>query len=168
MKDKAPPLKSTSKSQSGKQAIIAPPYHTAVLALINLHNLSSLLCYRIQIKAALNFSSIYRIPLSLSPNLPKCTLRILLGVPMVAQRLMNQISNHEDLGSNPWFSQWVGVAMSCGVGLRRSSDPTLLWLWCRLVATAPIGPLAWELPYAVGAALKRQKKYNKIKCVTCI
>ena len=28
----------------------------------------------------------------------------------------------------------------------------LLWLWCRLVATAPIRPLAWEPPYAVGAA----------------
>jgi len=35
------------------------------------------------------------------------------------------------------------VATSCGVGV---------------VATAPIQPLAWELPYATGAALKRQKK----------
>ena len=34
----------------------------------------------------------------------------------------------------------------------------LLWLWCRLPATALIQPLAWETPYAVGAALKRQKK----------
>ena len=25
-------------------------------------------------------------------------------------------------------------------------------------AVAPIGPLAWELPYAVGVALKRQKE----------
>ena len=48
--------------------------------------------------------------------------------------------------------------MSCGVGLRRSSDPALLWLWCRLAAAAPIGPLAWDLPYAAGATLKRQKK----------
>ena len=30
-----------------------------------------------------------------------------------------------------------------------------LWLWCRPVVTAPIRPLAWELPYASGAALKR-------------
>src|SRR5512135_1808292 len=37
-----------------------------------------------------------------------------------------------------------GVAMSCGVGCRRGSDPALLWLWCRPVATAPIRPLAWE------------------------
>jgi len=42
--------------------------------------------------------------------------------------------------------------VSCGVGCRRGSDPELLWLWRRLVATAPIQPLAWEPPYAVGAA----------------
>ena len=24
-----------------------------------------------------------------------------------------------------------GVAVSCGVGRRRGSDPALLWLWCR-------------------------------------
>ena len=56
--------------------------------------------------------------------------------------------------------------MSCGVGHRRGSDPELLWLWCRLVATAPIQPLAWESPYATGAALekaKRQKKKLKLK-----
>ena len=47
--------------------------------------------------------------------------------------------------------------MSCGVGRRHSLDPELLWLWYRPAAVAPIGPLAWEPPYAVGAALKRQK-----------
>ena len=45
--------------------------------------------------------------------------------------------------------------MSCGVGRRRSSDPVLLW--CRPAATAPIGPLAWEPPYAAGVVLKRKK-----------
>ena len=29
--------------------------------------------------------------------------------------------------------------------------------------TAPTGPLAWELPYTTGAALKRLKKQNKTK-----
>ena len=48
--------------------------------------------------------------------------------------------------------------MSCGVGCRRGSDPTLLWLWCRLAATALIKPLAWEPPYASGAALEKTKK----------
>ena len=37
------------------------------------------------------------------------------------------------------------------------SNLALLWLWYRLVATALIRPLAWELPYAVGTALKKKK-----------
>ena len=48
--------------------------------------------------------------------------------------------------------------MSCGVGRRHGLDPVLLWLWCRLVATAPIGPLAWESPYAKGSAQEKDKK----------
>ena len=51
--------------------------------------------------------------------------------------------------------------MSCGVGHRRGSDSELLWLWHSLAATAPIKPLAWEPPYAEGAALKRQKDKKK-------
>ena len=41
--------------------------------------------------------------------------------------------------------------MSCGVGLRHGSDLALLWLRRRLVATAPIRPLAWEPAYAEGS-----------------
>ena len=48
--------------------------------------------------------------------------------------------------------------MSCGVGRRCGSDPTLLWLWRRPAAVNLIWPLAWELPYAVGADLKRKEK----------
>ena len=51
--------------------------------------------------------------------------------------------------------------MSCSVGCRRGSDLALLWLWCRLDATASIRPLAWEPPYASGVALKRKKKERK-------
>ena len=51
--------------------------------------------------------------------------------------------------------------MSCGIGPRRGLDPALLWLWRRLAATALIGPLAWEPPYAMGVALRRQKKKKK-------
>ena len=49
--------------------------------------------------------------------------------------------------------------MSCDVGHRRGSDPVLLWLWCRPVAVAPIGPLAWESPYTTGAALEKDKNF---------
>ena len=52
--------------------------------------------------------------------------------------------------------------MSCGVGRRRCSDLVLLWLW--LAATALIQPLAWELPFATGAALKKKTK-NLIKTI---
>ena len=56
--------------------------------------------------------------------------------------------------------------------------PCCGWLWCRLAAAAPIHPLAWEPPYAAGAAqeiatktttTKRQKtkkKKNKITQIT--
>ena len=63
------------------------------------------------------------------------------------------------IGSLASFSgSRTGVAVSCGVGHRRGSDLAWLWLWCRPVATSPIRPLAWEPPYAAGAALKENKK----------
>ena len=58
--------------------------------------------------------------------------------------------------------------MSCGVGRRCGSDPALLWLWRRLTATAPIRPLAWESPYAVGAAQEMAKKDKKLKIIIII
>ena len=51
--------------------------------------------------------------------------------------------------------------MSCSVGLRCGSDLELLW--CRLAATAPIGPLAWEPPYAAGSGPRKGKKTKKKK-----
>ena len=71
---------------------------------------------------------------------------------------MNPTSIHEVTGLIPGPAQWVkgaSVAMSCGVGHRCSSDPLLLLLWCRPVAETWIQPLAWELPYAAGVALKK-------------
>ena len=60
--------------------------------------------------------------------------------------------------------------MSCDIGHKRGSDPMLLWLWHRPAFAAPVQPLAWEPPYAAGAAqeiattaTKRQKKKKKKK-----
>ena len=55
------------------------------------------------------------------------------------------------------------MALSCGVGRRCGSDLVLLWLRCRLAATALIRPLAWEPPYAAGTALKRKKEKKSEK-----
>ena len=53
------------------------------------------------------------------------------------------------------------MAVSCGIGCRQGSDP--MRLWCRLAAVALIQPLAWDLPYAMGTALKGKKKKKKKK-----
>ena len=87
----------------------------------------------------------------------------------MAQWLTNPTRNHE-VAFNTWphsLGYGSSAAMSCGVGCRHGSDPELPRLWCRLAATAQIRPLAWESPYAAGAAqeiAKRQKtKQNKTK-----
>ena len=72
------------------------------------------------------------------------------GVPIMAQWLTNPTRNHEVLGLIPGLAQWV-------------KDPELLWLWRRPVAIAPIRPLAWEPPYAAGAAQEKAKRQKKNK-----
>ena len=60
---------------------------------------------------------------------------------------------------DPWpcsVDQGSVVAVSCGIGQRQGLD--LVWLWRRLGATAPAGPLAWESPYATGETLKSKSK----------
>ena len=78
------------------------------------------------------------------------------GVPIVIQGVKSSTSVHKDVGLIPGLNQWVkgsGIATSGGIVCRRSLDLALLWLWCK-----PIPLLAWELPYASGAALKTKAK----------
>ena len=54
--------------------------------------------------------------------------------------------------------------MSCGVGHRQGLEPMLLWLWCTPVSVALSQPLAWELSYAAGAALKNKGTGQQSAC----
>ena len=66
----------------------------------------------------------------------------------MAQQVKNLTSIHEDAGS-------IRVATDCDVACRCGSNPALLWPWCSLAAAAPVQPLARELTYVAGAALRR-------------
>ena len=85
----------------------------------------------------------------------------------MAQWVTSLASVPEDMGLNRPYSvgKGHGIAVSCGVGCRCGSDMALLWLWRRPAASGLIQHLAWELPYAIGVALKskKSKKNNKIK-----
>ena len=84
--------------------------------------------------------------------------------------VLSEISQTQEKKKNNWSShleqqkqiqlgtmrmQVQSLASISGLRIGRCCE-----LWCRLVATAPIRPLAWEPPYATGVAL-RQKDKNK-------
>ena len=69
---------------------------------------------------------------------------------------MNPTSIHEDMGLIPGPAQWVKGSVVPSSLVHQVTD--VAWIWHCSGAAAPIQPLAWELPYAEGAAPKRPKK----------
>ena len=59
------------------------------------------------------------------------------------------------LGFHPWPHS-VGTDMSCSVGCWYHSC-WVAFVWHRPAVVAPIGPLAWEFPYAAGAPPPQKK-----------
>ena len=70
----------------------------------------------------------------------------------MTQRVMNPTSIQEDVVQSLGLLSGLRI-WPCHVGCRCGSDLVVLWLWLWLAAEAPIQPLAWELPYAAGAAM---------------
>ena len=79
----------------------------------------------------------------------------------MAQWLTNSTRNHEVAGSIPALLSGLRIRRchELCVGRRSVLDPALLWLWYRLAATVPIGPLAWEPSHL--APQKDKKKERK-------
>ena len=71
-----------------------------------------------------------------------------LGVPAMAQWNWTRIVSMNMRVQSSLSGLRIWHSVSCGEGLRCGSDLVLLWLLCRLVATASIWPLPWELPCA--------------------
>ena len=82
----------------------------------------------------------------------------------MTQQVTNPTSIHEDADSIPALAQWILSFLELWCGLKTwLRSQVLLWLWRRPAAAALIQPLAQELLYAIGAAIKAKKKKKKKK-----
>ena len=80
------------------------------------------------------------------------------GSPCCGSVVTDLTNIHEDAGLPHTVDQGFGVAMSCGVSCRHSSDLALLWLWCRLAAVAPLSTPNLETCICFRCSPKNQNK----------
>ena len=77
--------------------------------------------------------------------------------------LKKKLKDKNSMTGVPIMAQWLTQLVSMTTRVRSLALVSGLrilvfwWLWHRPAATAPIRPLAWEPPYAGGAALKSKK-----------
>ena len=77
-------------------------------------------------------------------------LNVVTGSSCCGSVVINLTRIHEDVGSVPGLAQGWSV-----------KDLVLPWLWRRPAGAARIRPLAWELPCAPAAAVKRPKEKKR-------
>ena len=88
-----------------------------------------------------------------------CWIKILcfLRVPVVAQRINHPSSIPEDSGSIPGLAQWA-KDLALPQAAVKFEDEAWVWRGCGCGCGSSSGPLAWELPYATVAGLKKKDK----------
>ena len=128
-------------------------YPTPAFFLLMLHNAlwssvaSLFIVYISRIRNSLTRGDHVHFCPPLSPPYLSVYNRTRLGGPIVAQRKQTPLVSMR-MQVHPWphsMGEGSSVAVSSGVGCRCGWDPTLLWLQCRLVATALIQPHVGEL-----------------------
>ena len=78
--------------------------------------------------------------------------------------LRTQHSVCEDTGLIPGFPQWVKDSALLQAAVQ-VTDAAQIWCCrgcCKLAATAPIQPLAWELPYVSDKKKKEEKRERQL------
>ena len=82
---------------------------------------------------------------------------------MVQQKLIQLGTTRLRVLSLAWLSG-LRIQHCYELWCRHGLNPTLLWLWLNLAAVVLIRLLAWERPYAAGAALKKKRQPGE-KCL---